>query len=209
MSSDSCTARLLLNPLLLLKDPRPSRTKMRRYKSTPQLRTKCNPWILEWPRLVYWGIGVTADQLTDYARRRNLYDHNDHSRDCPLRAWQRAVERLNRNLDIKVCLRYTISPDYDFVIGLFSNLDLCDPSFTVYGKEDERPITDAIQRKMRVVSPPLWHLDQQRHARRRIPWAKLEQRRMIQVAAGKAARKAARKIKAKSALAERLSRLCS
>ena len=145
------------------------------FKPSPSLPSDCNPIDLEYPRLAYWGIGLKGEELTNYANKLGLYheDRRDPYGGCFLESWMLATEHLSKKLDYKLKLRFPISPEYNLVLGLYSNINVWDGNFVCLYSEDEKDLLCEIQEELGIDTPSMWHYDQQEDYIRIKPWREI------------------------------------
>ncbi|KAI0684013.1 hypothetical protein BC835DRAFT_673759 [Cytidiella melzeri] len=148
---------------------------MKRYKATKYLTYACNPILHQYPRLAYFGVGVTKDELIAYVHKHDLlYKHPDPKIDSRIdygqrmaQSWRTAAERLSDIVEFDVDMRLPRSPDYDMVVALYSNYDLEDEGLE---EEDEVEVLRLIQEELGITSPGLWHFAYETQGCRRLPW---------------------------------------
>ncbi|KAI0684003.1 hypothetical protein BC835DRAFT_673151 [Cytidiella melzeri] len=148
---------------------------MKHYKATKHLTYACNPILHEYPRLAFFGVGVTEDVLIAYVHKHDLlYKHTDPKIDSRIdddqrmaQSWRNAAKRLSDIVEFDVEMRLPLSPDYDMVVALYSNYDLEE---TVLLEEDEVEVLRLIQEELGITSPGLWHFAWETQGCRRLPW---------------------------------------
>ena len=144
------------------------------FKPSPTLPDNCDPIILEYPYLAYKGIGLSTQELSDYADKLGLYDGVELGKDS-LKVLVQAKRRLSKEVDYKLKLRLSLSPDYEIVLGIYSNIDVWNGTHDRLDPDDEDDLLSEIQQLLGVNSPPMWHYDRREHYVRRKPWKQLSE----------------------------------
>jgi hypothetical protein len=152
---------------------------LREFKPSPNLPHNCNPVLLEHPYFAYKGIGLSTVELTNYAEKLGFFNEAE-LQENPLKysfltCWRRATKHLSKEVDYKLKLRFPLSPDYELVLGVYSNIDLWDETIDRLYPEDQDKMFKEIQEILGVNSPPMWHYDICEPRARRKPWRQMSE----------------------------------
>ncbi|KAI0084596.1 hypothetical protein BDY19DRAFT_970064 [Irpex rosettiformis] len=97
------------------------------------------------PRLAYYGIGMTEDELEEYVIKKRIYrsDPRFGVDMCVQFAFNRLVKLLSKAVGFRLKLEVLISPKYDMAISFYSNYEFEDKQLPY---EDEQKKIHTIMR---------------------------------------------------------------
>ncbi|KAI0085295.1 hypothetical protein BDY19DRAFT_449951 [Irpex rosettiformis] len=130
-----------------------------RYQPSRVQPPNTHPVLQAVPKLAYYGVGVTEDELEEYVLGpSNVYrpDPRFSNEICVLIAFGRLVKLLSKAVGFQLKLEVLVSPKYDMAISFYSNYEFEDKQLPY---EDEQKKIYTI---MRILGLPMercgeWH----------------------------------------------------
>ncbi|KAI0086101.1 hypothetical protein BDY19DRAFT_996283 [Irpex rosettiformis] len=132
----------------------------KRFKPVDFLRYDCHPMLHAVPKLAYFGVALTNDELLKYATDINLYPNfTDKTEEtCHIWAFEQSVKFLSKKIGFPFELRMPLNPDFQWNIALYSNFVVQDRRLI---DEDEEAVVKLILKNMGLPEGrmALWHYD--------------------------------------------------
>ncbi|KAI0262096.1 hypothetical protein BC834DRAFT_409299 [Gloeopeniophorella convolvens] len=107
------------------------------------------------PRLLQYGIPITADHLVAYASKRNLWPKGKMTRaEKRLLAFDNCIIHLSKRVDWLLEMRSVYSVEHRMVLALYTNYELAQ---LIQEHEDE--VLKLISEEIGVSATPMWYYD--------------------------------------------------
>ncbi|KAI0340291.1 hypothetical protein BDW22DRAFT_1430904 [Trametopsis cervina] len=137
------------------------RATLTEFKGRPFILPECHPCLRPDPWVVYYGIGISQKELEAYARKIGFFPNNYGPTETTqwLHAWRRSVAYLSQKANHTLDLRVPVSPDYDLVISVYSNMEYVNTPLQV---DHENEVIDIILEEFELGEygrDALWHYD--------------------------------------------------
>ncbi|KAI0085535.1 hypothetical protein BDY19DRAFT_439732 [Irpex rosettiformis] len=132
----------------------------KRFKPVEFLPYDCHPMLHAVPKLAYYGIAVTTDELLKFATENKLYPNFKDKTDATCRLWalDSAVKLLSVSVKFPLELRMPLNPDFEWNIALYSNYVVEDERLI---EEDEETVVNWLLDTLKLPTSriPVWHYD--------------------------------------------------
>ncbi|KAI0262094.1 hypothetical protein BC834DRAFT_1043660 [Gloeopeniophorella convolvens] len=107
------------------------------------------------PRLLQYGIPITADHLVTYADKKKLWPMRKLSKgDRRLFAFRNCIRHLSKRVDWLLEMRSVYTVEHEMVIALYTNYEL-----KQMVQEDEDDVLKIISEELGVSATPMWYYD--------------------------------------------------
>ncbi|KAI0340294.1 hypothetical protein BDW22DRAFT_1360232 [Trametopsis cervina] len=129
-----------------------------KYKASRFLLPECHPSLRPGPTLVYYGVGILQEELEAYAEKNGFFP-NEHGFDEVsqwLHAWHCSLALFSKKANFELDLAITVSPDYDLVIAVYSNIEYMRNPLSL---KDEKEVVSIIAQELGVRRKARWHYD--------------------------------------------------
>ncbi|KAI0340290.1 hypothetical protein BDW22DRAFT_409052 [Trametopsis cervina] len=125
------------------------------HKGRPFLLPECHPRLRPDPTLVYYGVGVTPDELEAYARKHGFFPNQyGETENASTHGWKCVIALLSKKANFELDLRVAVSPDHVLVISVYSNI-----MFDAVDRKYANRAVNIVLQELGFIRPPLWYYD--------------------------------------------------